>query len=78
MKSDSPESRANPTDSPKETPQWTHADVDRSQGTVVTIVGHRVVPDGWSRTRIHGAQESATVVYRRSDAEREDDAKATA
>ena len=70
MKSDSPESQANSTDSPKESRQWRGVDVDRSPSTVITI-GHRLVADGWSKTRIHGTQDSATVVYRRSDAKRE-------
>lgn len=71
MKSGSPESGANSTGSPKEIGRWRSVDVDRTQGTVVTAVGQVIVADGWSRTRIHGAQESATVVYRDSDARRE-------
>ena len=70
MRSDSPGSRPNSTDSPTESRQWRGVDVDRSQGSVVTA-GHRLVADGWSRTRIHGTQDSVTVVYRSSDARRE-------
>ena len=70
MKSNSPGSRADSTDSPKESPQWQLVDVTRSQSKVITA-GQRVVADGWSRTRIHGSRDSATVVYRHSDAKRE-------
>ena len=71
MKSDSLGLGANLTGSPKEIGHWTSVKVDRDQGTVVTVVGQSIVADGWSRTRIHGAQEFATVVYRDSDAKRE-------
>ena len=70
MKSNSTGSRASSTDSPKESPRWTRAHVDQSQRKAITV-GQSIVADGWSRTRIHGAQDSATVVYRHSDARRE-------
>lgn len=70
MKSDSLESRANLSDSPKVSPEWRPAPVDRSQNEVVTAEPS-IVADGWSRARIHGDSDSAKVVYRHSDARRE-------
>lgn len=70
MKSDSPASQANTTASPQESPQWQRVDMDRSQ-TEATTVGERIVADGWSKTRIHGTQDTTTIIYRHADARRE-------
>ena len=70
MKSDSLGSRADSTDSPTASPKWRPAEVDRSEDEVITAK-ENVVADGWSRVRISGNSDSARVVYRRSEAERE-------
>ena len=70
MKSDNLGSRANSTDSPTAYPKWMPVGVVRSQETVITA-NEIVVADGWGRVRISGNSNSARVIYRRSDAERE-------
>lgn len=71
MKSDTLGLQANSTGSPKESPQWRRVGIDRSPSPVETVVEDSLVADAWSRTRIRGAQVSATVVYRSADARRE-------
>ena len=70
MNSGSLGSRANSTDSPRESCEWKPVNLDRSRPRVATV-GQCIVADGWGRTRIGGTQDSAAVVYRHADATRE-------